>query len=68
MGWCAGTRVFDAAVDVVVDRYGVDEFTLEFANKMRNICEEFDWDCQCESFYYNDPEFKEIFPEAGEEE
>jgi predicted SpoU family rRNA methylase len=64
MGWCSGTRIFDAAVREVVDRYGVNEFTLDFANKMRNLLEEFDWDCVSESVFFNDPDFKEIFPEA----
>ncbi len=73
MGWCSGTEIFDEAVDAA-KAAGVKGLNLrDFAIAMIKVLEDHDWDCQCESEYYEKPgmvqqAFKIMHPEWFEDE
>jgi hypothetical protein len=65
MGWCSATRIFDNVVDTLRAH---DIKDPAFKNILWNlICEleDMDWDCQCESDYWEDDQVRGIFKEMN---
>jgi len=61
MGWCSGTRVFDAIVPAILDD---DADKLEAIKTLIVELEDMDWDCQSDSdYYWNDPTVQQAFRE-----
>lgn len=62
MGWCSGTVVFDAAVEAILDPNADKKYAIK---ALIESLEDLDWDCQCESDYWEHPLVKECFIELG---
>ena len=60
MGWCSGTEIFDVAVGILLERKKADK---EIIKALAEILEEHDWDCQCDSTYWDEPLVQEVFRE-----
>lgn len=66
MGWCSGTDIFDSIVGDIIES---NELSLKvkkkLIKKLAAALENQDWDCQCDSEYYNNPLVKAIFKELN---
>lgn len=61
MGWCSGTKIFDAVCEAVLDQPRISKKDLIKA--VAEELEEDDWDCQQDSNYYDHPLVKEVMKE-----
>lgn len=63
MGWCSGTRVFDAIVTSIVDNIADTGKQAKLITDLTEILEDMDWDCQYDSEYANHPIVKQVWHE-----
>lgn len=61
MGWCGATAVFDVMAEAVLTKDLVDSKTTLLT--LARILEEYDWDCQHDSDYFDHPIVQEIMKE-----
>lgn len=70
MGWCSGTRVFDAIAKALLKDDNLDK--KQTLKVVAEALREHDWDCERDSNYWNHPIVQDIFrelePEWFEEE
>lgn len=65
MGWCGATRIFDSVVsDLKSQEIPEDSFRHIVWNLICEL-EDMDWDCQCESDYWEDDSIRGIFKEMN---
>ena len=71
MGWCSATRIFDSVAAALLD----EESKTDVHSVLKELAialEDGDWDCQCDSDYYDHPVvegvFKELHPRWFEED
>lgn len=56
MGWSGGTVVFDAVVEELkADKTIYTETVINVLERLEDALSDLDWDCQCESEYWEDP-------------
>ena len=61
MGWCSGTRVFDAFVGAIADE---NSLTPERAlSELIDALEDRDWDCHQDSEYWDHPLVQQVLRE-----
>jgi len=65
MGWCSGTEIFDNVAESILSDKPIDKKQLLI--DLIDTLESKDWDCQCESVYWDDPLVREIFMEREPE-
>jgi len=58
MGWCSGTEIFDTVCEALFNENLKTEDILE---RVINILENLDWDCQGDSLYFRHPAVKRAF-------
>ena len=58
MGWCSGTKVFDALCDVMFDpdKTEFEEILADFIETL----EDMDWDCQQGSRHWKNPVVQKV--------
>lgn len=61
MGWCSATEIFDSVLDGVLAEKPIS--TKELIKSLVVSLEDGDWDCQCDSQYYDHPLVQEVFRE-----
>lgn len=55
MGWSGGTEVFDAVVEELkADKTIYTETIINVLERLEDVLSDLDWDCQCESEYWED--------------
>lgn len=59
MGWCSGTEIFDVVAEAVLE----DLPKEEILGRLIDVLEDHDWDCQCDSDYWNNPLVRKLFEE-----
>ena len=59
MGWCSGTEIFDVVAEAVLE----DLPKEEILGRLIDVLEDHDWDCQCDSDYWNNPIVRKLFEE-----
>lgn len=71
MGWCSATRIFDSVAAALLD----EESKTDVHSVLKELAialEDSDWDCQCDSDYYDHPVvegvFKDLHPYWFEED
>jgi hypothetical protein len=57
MGWCSGTDLFDKVIEAIPE----ESRTVELFEKIIDAFEQMDWDCQMESDYSGEPNFRAAF-------
>lgn len=62
MGWCSGTRIFDAVAKEVLSDAPMDKKAVLRAVIV--ALEDDDWDCQSDSRYFDDPTVREVMKET----
>ena len=60
MGWCSGTKVFDDIAEDVLNSDLPEEAQFKVLLKLATSLEEMDWDCQCDSNYWDHPVVLEV--------
>ncbi len=66
MGWCSGTKIFDAVLKELVKKKDIDP--VEVVRALSTAMEGRDWDCQQDSEYYEHPLVKKARPDWFEDE
>ena len=61
MGWCSGTEIFDVVAGAVLE----DLPKEEIIERLIEVMEDHDWDCQCDSDHWNHPIVRKIFMERN---
>jgi len=61
MGWCSGTEVFDQIAAIVLSDKPLDKKATLKA--VIESLENSDWDCQSDSWYWDNPVVQEIMRE-----
>lgn len=61
MGWCSGTRIFDSVVKALRETKTPWSSQENILWNLVYELEDMDWDCQCESYYWDDPQIKQFF-------
>lgn len=55
MGWGYGAQIFDAVVEELGAAVGIrDEDRINILTRLETELSDLDWDCQCESNYWED--------------
>jgi hypothetical protein len=68
MGWGSGTKIFDTVVEELKATVGVYESDkLNILTRLEDVLSDLDWDCQCESEYWDDPVIGRILGNDFEE-
>lgn len=63
MGWCGGTYIFDVVVESLLkDEIDKEEIIVNLINALTDL----DWDCECESNYWDTPFIRECFIKFNE--
>jgi hypothetical protein len=69
MGWCGGTEIFDEVVGYALQAMPTAKqfeiFGLIKATIL--VLEDKDWDCQCDSMYYDHPLVRKAFQEVNDD-
>jgi hypothetical protein len=74
MGWCGGTEIFDQVADDLIsasyDHFGSmkHQFVITPLENLYEVLSDLDWDCECESDYYDHPEIGKILGNTFEVE
>jgi hypothetical protein len=65
MGWCSATEIFDTIAESLLEEGEVDprEILMTVAEALRDH----DWDCECDSYYFDHPVVQDIFRELEPE-
>lgn len=61
MGWCSATRIFDAVAGELLNEEPKD--TKATLKELAMALEDGDWDCQCDSAYWDHPVVQEVMKE-----
>ena len=61
MGWCSGTRIFDAVCEGLLAEQPKDK--KEALRELIVALEDGDWDCQSESKFWDNPLVQEVMRE-----
>jgi len=64
MGWCSGTRAFDASIEAAIDAGVKGAKLIDFAVHVMGVLEDMDWDCHSESDYYDHPTIRLAFQQV----
>jgi len=57
MGWCSATKIFDSIVYALLEE-GDKETVIK---ELITVLEDNDWDCQYDSFYWDNPLIQKCF-------
>lgn len=69
MGWSSGARVFDAVAEELLAAKGMrEEDRINVLTRLEDELSDLDWDCQCESEYWDDPLIGRILGNTFEED
>lgn len=60
MGWCSATRIFDGVIESALKTDISDEALVAVVTSLYQELTDMDWDCQCESEFFNHPRIKPI--------
>jgi hypothetical protein len=62
MGWCSATEIFDGVIKEIIGK--VDDETLNrIALRLGMELQNHDWDCECDSDYFDDPRLRKTWKE-----
>lgn len=67
MGWCSGTEIFDVAAEAILDSNKNKQWQKDSLTSIIIVLQGQDWDCECESAYWDHPIVQEIFRELDPE-
>jgi hypothetical protein len=65
MGWCSATVIFDTVADALIG----DGAPKDVETALRTLIvalQDGDWDCECESEYWDHPIVRKIFEDLGQ--
>ena len=67
MGWCSGTRIFDAVVGPILGDTELDDDPDGLIKFLIKELWDMDWDCEWDSKYIHNPRIRAIFEELDPE-
>lgn len=62
MGWCSATQIFDSVAAALLDEESKND-VHSVLKELVIALEDNDWDCQCDSDYYEHPVVQSIMKE-----
>ena len=62
MGWCSATEIFDSVVGALLEDSPDIETTIK---ELINALEGGDWDCQQDSYYWDNPIVQKCFRQTS---
>lgn len=63
MGWSSGSTIFDKVAALILDSELSEERQAEIISALIDVLEDYDWDTQGESDYYEHPIFQKVMKE-----
>lgn len=63
MGWCSATSIFDGVVNAALESEINDDALFNIVSSLYHELTMMDWDCICDSQYFNEPRIKSILKE-----